>query len=188
MDESGTAPRRNPAWTRDELLLALDLYLRFRSAPPGKDGPEVAQLSALLGRMSRARGLAKIHGFRNTNGVYMKMMNFMRFDAKDVSTCVGSPTARGSSSASYSGGRTPRPADPAGARRAPQSRTRKVDANDQGREHQGQLRSSLTKPGIGAARPHRGSRSGSMGEPDHTSKDRSIGQPSATWLARARRG
>ena len=48
---------RNPAWTRDELILALDLYLRRRSAPPGKSSTEVLELSALLNRLA-----ATLHG------------------------------------------------------------------------------------------------------------------------------
>jgi len=31
--------RRNPAWVRDELILALDLYLRFAGNPPRKGSP-----------------------------------------------------------------------------------------------------------------------------------------------------
>ena len=75
-----TAAPRNPPWSRDELILALDLYLRFRNAPPGKDSLEVAGLSAFLGRMGRGLGLTDAETFRNANGVYMKMMNFRRFD------------------------------------------------------------------------------------------------------------
>lgn len=32
---------RNPTWTRDELILALDLYLRFRESPPSKNSDEI---------------------------------------------------------------------------------------------------------------------------------------------------
>jgi len=72
--------RRNPAWSRDELILALELYLRFRDAPPGKESQEVAELSAFLGRMARGQAVTEAETFRNANGVYMKMMNFRRFD------------------------------------------------------------------------------------------------------------
>jgi predicted HNH restriction endonuclease/predicted RNA-binding protein with PUA-like domain len=76
----GEPARRNPAWSRDELILALDLYLRFRDAPPGKDSEEIAELSAFLGRMARGLAVTEAETFRNANGVYMKMMNFRRFD------------------------------------------------------------------------------------------------------------
>lgn len=78
--EDETTARRNPPWSRDELISALDLYFRFRNAPPGKDSAEVADLSAFLGRMGRGLGLTDAETFRNANGVYMKMMNFRRFD------------------------------------------------------------------------------------------------------------
>lgn len=73
---------RNPPWSRDELILALDLYLRFRRTPPGKDSEEIMELSALLGQMGYASGSPDARTFRNANGVYMKMMNFRRFDSE----------------------------------------------------------------------------------------------------------
>lgn len=72
--------RRNPPWSRNELILALDLYVRNRNALPGKTSPEVAALSALLGKMGHASGSMEDVTYRNANGVYMKMMNFRRFD------------------------------------------------------------------------------------------------------------
>jgi hypothetical protein len=72
--------KRNPPWSRDQLILALDLYLRFRQSPPAKDSLEVAALSSFLGQMGRAQGRTEEETFRNANGVYMKMMNFRRFD------------------------------------------------------------------------------------------------------------
>ncbi|QCP51635.1 HNH endonuclease [Trinickia violacea] len=65
---------------RDELILALELYLQHRASPPGKDSPEVAELSSLLNDMGCALGLDEPDTYRNPNGVYMKMMNFRRFD------------------------------------------------------------------------------------------------------------
>lgn len=77
-----TPLKRNPPWSRDELILALGLYLRHRASPPGKNSPEVAELSAFLNMMGQALGLAEADTYRNANGVYMKMMNFRRFDAE----------------------------------------------------------------------------------------------------------
>ncbi len=75
-----SASKRNPVWSRDELILALHLYLQHRASPPGKDSPEVARLSLLLNDMGRVLGLGNGLTYRNPNGVYMKMMNFRRFD------------------------------------------------------------------------------------------------------------
>jgi 5-methylcytosine-specific restriction enzyme A len=71
---------RNPDWSRDELILALDLYLRHRAGPPSKTSREVAELSRTLARLASQRGVTIRSDYRNANGVYMKMMNFRRFD------------------------------------------------------------------------------------------------------------
>jgi len=69
----------NPRWTRDELILALDLYFRTRGSPPSATDPQIIELSALL-------NLLPIHAqrankkFRNPNGVAMKLANFARLD------------------------------------------------------------------------------------------------------------
>ena len=70
---------RNPSWTRDELILALDLYVRFKGNPPGKGSAEIIGLSAILNRLSGSTAAGR-SDFRNPNGVYMKLMNFRRFD------------------------------------------------------------------------------------------------------------
>jgi 5-methylcytosine-specific restriction protein A len=69
---------RNPDWMRDELILALDLYVRFGGRSPDKASSEISELSGLLNRLSGAIGSAA--DYRNNNGVYMKLMNFRRFD------------------------------------------------------------------------------------------------------------
>jgi 5-methylcytosine-specific restriction protein A len=83
-----TKGTRNPDWTRDELIIALNLYLRHRISPPGKGSKEVLEASDLLNRIG-----TKLHGwggkeksFRNANGVYMKLMNFRRFDPEYTGT------------------------------------------------------------------------------------------------------
>jgi 5-methylcytosine-specific restriction enzyme A len=68
---------RNPVWTRDELILALDLYRRL-----GQLGPENAEVVALSRLL---RGLP-LHGdsdgatYRNASGVAMKLGNFAALD------------------------------------------------------------------------------------------------------------
>ncbi len=69
---------RNPAWTREELILALDLYFRIGFPNVTESHPEIARLSALLQRLP----FHTIRGpnFRNPTGVYMKLCNFLRLD------------------------------------------------------------------------------------------------------------
>jgi 5-methylcytosine-specific restriction enzyme A len=71
---------RNPAWTRDELILALELYMRHRDRLPDSDHPEILELSETLNSFfgNSARDAAV---FRNANGVYMKLANFRAVDA-----------------------------------------------------------------------------------------------------------
>jgi predicted HNH restriction endonuclease len=77
---------RNPAWTRDELILALELYLRDPSSPPGKSSTVVQELSDLLNELGHALGQGESQTFRDPNGVYMKLMNFRRFDPEYTRT------------------------------------------------------------------------------------------------------
>jgi 5-methylcytosine-specific restriction protein A len=76
---SNPHPARNPAWSRDELILALNLYVTFKGNPPGKGSQGVVELSNLLNRMD-SQIANHTSDFRNPNGVYMKVMNFRRFD------------------------------------------------------------------------------------------------------------
>lgn len=69
---------QNPVWSRDELILALRLYMRHRSSPPSKGSVEVALLSRLLRTMNLRS--SKSATFRNTDGVYMKLMNLRSID------------------------------------------------------------------------------------------------------------
>lgn len=84
MDASSPKSQSNPAWTRDELILALDLYLRHRDSLPSKHHPEVQALSRLLGRIGKTLGLSESGSFRNENGVYMKLGNFRRWDPEYI--------------------------------------------------------------------------------------------------------
>lgn len=74
------APERNPPWSRDELILALDLYFTNPSNPPGKGSSAVAELSAILNKLHRINGVSGAPTLRNKNGVYLKMMNLRSLD------------------------------------------------------------------------------------------------------------
>lgn len=75
------ASKRNPTWTRDELILALDFYVECQGNPPAKDSVEIKNLSQMLNELDSDVTKAS-EKFRNPNGVYMKIMNFRRFDPK----------------------------------------------------------------------------------------------------------
>lgn len=70
----------NPAWSRDELILALDLYLRHRPSVPSPKHPDVLELSEFLGRLGAVLGVGPTINFRNANGVCMKLGNFRQWD------------------------------------------------------------------------------------------------------------
>lgn len=73
-------PPRNPAWNRDELTLALDLYVKTGGNPTAKDDAALEALSNVLNKMHRINGQSGSDTLRNRNGVYLKVMNFRRFD------------------------------------------------------------------------------------------------------------
>ncbi|WP_199580903.1 MULTISPECIES: HNH endonuclease [Bradyrhizobium] len=59
--------------------MALELYRRHQGNPPGKGSMEIVELSKLLNKMGAQLSTGR-EDFRNPNGVYMKAMNFRRFD------------------------------------------------------------------------------------------------------------
>ena len=76
----GESVPRNPPWSRDELILALDLYFRVRPSQPSKDHPEIIALSQVLNALPIHSDRPDAGRFRNPNGVSMKLSNFLRFD------------------------------------------------------------------------------------------------------------
>ena len=71
---------RNPNWTRDELILALDLYFRAGRKQLDATHPSVVQLSRLLNGLSIHASRLKEVDFRNPQGVSMKLGNFLSID------------------------------------------------------------------------------------------------------------
>lgn len=69
----------NPKWTRDETILALDLYLKLGRAP-GPNHPEIVALSALLNRMPWHSPDGRNGTFRNPDGVSLKLLNIRSFE------------------------------------------------------------------------------------------------------------
>lgn len=71
---------RNPKWSRDELIVTLDFYLRHNPSIPDKRSSQISELSDFLNRLQMKLEGETGDKFRNPNGVYMKLMNFRRFD------------------------------------------------------------------------------------------------------------
>lgn len=71
---------RNPAWTRDELILALALYLQVDPNHTSEQHPKILALSRLLNRLPIHPRTSEFENFRNPNGVYMKLCNYLRLD------------------------------------------------------------------------------------------------------------
>jgi 5-methylcytosine-specific restriction protein A len=74
------ASPKNPDWRKEEVILGLDLYMRHRASLPSKTSREIKELSSLLLLFHAALGTRGKATLRNTNGVYMKLMNFRRLD------------------------------------------------------------------------------------------------------------
>jgi 5-methylcytosine-specific restriction protein A len=71
--------KRNPPWERDEVILALDLFLRLGKRMPDPGEPEVVSLSALLNSLPLHTAHAD-ERFRNPNAVALKLANLRALD------------------------------------------------------------------------------------------------------------
>jgi 5-methylcytosine-specific restriction protein A len=71
---------RNPPWARDELILALDLYFRVNPNHTREQHPKILALSRLLNSLPIHPRTSEFENFRNPNGVYMKLCNYLRLD------------------------------------------------------------------------------------------------------------
>ena len=73
---------RNPNWTRDELILALNLYINAGRVQLDNNDPRVIELSELLNNLPIHPTELRQAKFRNPNGVSMKLGNFLSIDPK----------------------------------------------------------------------------------------------------------
>jgi 5-methylcytosine-specific restriction protein A len=65
----------NPDWSRDEIILALDLYLDTNRQIPPEDDERVQELSRLLRRFPHHALASRKEAFRNPTGVAFKLQN-----------------------------------------------------------------------------------------------------------------
>lgn len=77
---------RNPNWTRDELILALDYYLKHPGESHDDALPGIVKLSQEINAVGQLLGHATSETFRNPNGVSMKLLNFRANDPAYIQT------------------------------------------------------------------------------------------------------
>src|SRR5512135_2132027 len=65
----------NPRWTRDETILALDLYFDTEDNIPGPNDPDVIDLSNILKKLPIHPYETRKASFRNPDGVAFKLQN-----------------------------------------------------------------------------------------------------------------
>ena len=71
---------RNPKWTNDEHLLALNLYFESDGRMLDPSDEKVIELSNLLNSLPIHSEDTRSENFRNPDGVSMKLANFRRLD------------------------------------------------------------------------------------------------------------
>lgn len=76
---------KNPDWTEDEHILALDLYLSKKPKQVQKGSAEVRALSETLRQLHNKLGTSADDAtLRNLDGVYMKLMNLKAHDPDSI--------------------------------------------------------------------------------------------------------
>lgn len=70
-----TSGHGNPKWTRDEVILALDLYFECKGLPPTRRDARVVELSEVLRAFPHHAKSARKATFRNADGVAFKLQN-----------------------------------------------------------------------------------------------------------------
>jgi len=80
LTDPATKPKKNPPWQRDELILALDLYVQYAGKPPWRTHHDIVELSRVLNALPIHKERGNNRTFRNENSVHIKLMNFRRFD------------------------------------------------------------------------------------------------------------
>lgn len=76
---AGPVAREQLVWTREEVILAMDLYVRLGAhvgrSIPDQTSPEIVQLSDLLKKLSAYPAERQDEKYRNPNGIHLKLTN-----------------------------------------------------------------------------------------------------------------
>ncbi|QBM19140.1 hypothetical protein MARI_32830 [Marinobacter sp. JH2] len=72
---AATQGHGNPRWTREETILALELYFRCEGRVPSKNDERVIELSDTLRKHPFHKESSENPTFRNTDGIVFKLMN-----------------------------------------------------------------------------------------------------------------
>lgn len=77
--DASASPRVGLDWTREEVILAMDFYVRIDASAggpiPGRESAEITELSDLLRELSAYPPERQGEKYRNPDGVYLKLMN-----------------------------------------------------------------------------------------------------------------
>jgi|SRR6185312_15082993 len=73
---------RNLAWSKEEIILALDLYFNPQRGTISSTNTKFIELSALLNQLKATTKINDEEKFRNPNGVCLKLSNFLAIDPK----------------------------------------------------------------------------------------------------------
>ena len=71
---------RNPTWTREEIILVSELYVRAEGRVLGPKHPDVIKLSETLNALPIHDRDRREERFRNPNGIGMKLSNIRAAD------------------------------------------------------------------------------------------------------------
>lgn len=71
---------QNKPWSRDELILALDLYFKIPPSQYDDETPEVIALSHRLSAIPAQEGEARNPNYRSPAGIAMKLANLLHLD------------------------------------------------------------------------------------------------------------
>lgn len=72
---AATKGHGNPNWTRDEIILAFDLYRSLEGIIPPKSDPRISDFSSLLQNLPYHASKPRNQTFRNIDGVRFKLQN-----------------------------------------------------------------------------------------------------------------